>query len=66
MLIKLKFIGVKIKSVANNQDKVIEKVKKNSKKISDLKFCTNRQIEGFTNLFVNRIDSSMHMRGAKC
>ena len=29
MLLKLKSIGVKIKSVANNQAKVIEKVKKN-------------------------------------
>ena len=33
MLLKLKSIGVKIKSVANDQVKVINTVKKNSKKI---------------------------------
>ena len=37
MLLKLKSIGVKIKSVASNQAKVINTVKKNSKKISGLK-----------------------------
>ena len=41
-------------------------MKKNSKKISDLKLRTDRQIKGFTYLLVNRIDSSMHMRKAEC
>ena len=45
--------------------KVIEKVKKNSKQI-DLKLRTNRQIEGFTDLLENRIDSLMHTRKVEC
>ena len=40
MLLKLISISVKIKSVANNQPNVTNMVKKNSKKISDLKQST--------------------------
>ena len=43
MLLKLKSMGVKIKSVANNQAKVINIVKKNSKNVSDLKHNTAKK-----------------------
>ena len=66
MLLKLKSIGVKIKSVANNQAKVINAVKKNSKKISDLKRNTAKQFSEFTDLIVDRMDSCDQMRKAEC
>ena len=62
MLLKLKSIVVKIKSVANNQAKVINTVKKNSKKISDLKHNTTKQFNEFTDLMVDRMDSCEQMR----
>ena len=61
MLLKLKSIGVKIKSVANNQAKVINTVKKNSKKISELKQDTAKKFNEFTGLIVDRMDSSEQM-----
>ena len=66
MLLKLKSIGVKIKSVANNQAKVINTVKKNSKKISDLKNDTARKFSEFTGLIVDRMDSSEQIQKAEC
>ena len=57
---------MKIESVTNSQCKIIDKDKKNSKKILDLKSRTNRWIEGFTDLLVSRIDSSIHVRKAAC
>ena len=57
MLLKLKSIGVIIKSVASNQAKVINTVKKYSKKISDLKRNTAKQFNEFTDLIFDRIDS---------
>ena len=65
MLLKLKSIGVKIKSVANNQAKVINTVKKNSKKISELKHDTARTFNEFTGLIVDRMDSSEQIRKAE-
>ena len=55
MLLKLESIGVKIMSVAKNQNKVIDKVKRNFKKISDLELNTEKKINEFINLIVNRI-----------
>ena len=52
MLLKLKSIGIKIRSVANNQTKVINTVKKNSKKISELKRDTAKKFNEFTGLIV--------------
>ena len=66
MLLKLKSIGVKIKSVANNQSKVINTVKRNSKKISDLKQNTTRKLSEFTDLIVDRMDSCQQMCKAEC
>ena len=66
MLLKLKSIGVKIKSVANNQAKVIDAVKKNLNKISDLKRNTAKQFNEFTDLIVDRMDSCEQMRKAEC
>ena len=66
MLLKLKSIGVKIKSVASNQAKVINTVKKNSKKISDLKHNTAKQFNEFTDLIVDRMDNCEQMRKAEC
>ena len=66
MLLKLKFFGVKIKSVANNQAKVINTVKRNSKKISDLKQNTSRKLSEFTDLTVDRMDSCQQMCKAEC
>ena len=66
MLLKLKSIGVKIKSVANNQAKVINKVKKNSQKISDLKQDTAKKCNEFTGLIVDRMDNSEQMQKAEC
>ena len=66
MLLKLKSIGVKIKSVANNQVKVINTVKKNSKKISELKRDTALKFNEFTGLIVDRMDSSEKMHKAEC
>ena len=66
ILLKLKSIGVKIKSVASNQAKVINTVKKNSKKISDLKRNTAKQFNQFTDLIVDRMDSCKQMRKAEC
>ena len=66
MLLRLKSIGVKIKSVANNQANVINAVKKNSKKISDFKRKTARQFSEFTDLIVDRMDSCDQMRKAEC
>ena len=66
MLLKLNSIGVKIKIVASNQAKVINKVKKNSKKISDLKRNTTKKLSKFTELIVDRMDSCQQMRKAEC
>ena len=67
MLVKLKSIGVKIKSVANNQVKVIiNTVQKNSKKISDLKLNTAKKCNEFTGLIADRMDSFEQMRKAEC
>ena len=66
MLLKLKSIGVKIKSVASNQAKVINTVKKNSKKISDLKRNTAKQFNEFTDLIVDRMDNCEQMRKTEC
>ena len=66
ILLKLKSIGVQIKSVANNQVKVINTVKKNSKKISKLKHDTAKKFIKFTGLIVDRMDSSEQMRNAEC
>ena len=66
MLLKLKSIGVKIKSVANNQAKVINKVKKNSQKISELKQDTAKKFYEFTGLIVDRMDSTEQMLKAEC
>ena len=66
MLLKLKSIGVKIKSVANNQAKVINTVKKNSKKLSELKHDTARKFNEFTGLIVDRMDSTEQMLKAEC
>ena len=52
ILLKLKSIGVKIKSVANNQVKVINTVKKNSKKISELKHDAAKKFNEFTGLIL--------------
>ena len=65
-MLKLKSIGVKIKSVANNQAKVINAVKKNSKNISNFKQNTARQFNEFTDLIVDRMDSCEQMRKAEC
>ena len=65
-MLKLKSIGVKIKSVANNQGKVINTVKKNSKKISELKQDTTKKFNEFTGLIVDRMDNSEQMRKAEC
>ena len=64
--LKLKSIGVKIKSVANNQAEVINTVKKNTKKISGLKRNTAKQFKEFTDLIVDRMDSCEQMGKAKC
>ena len=66
MLLKLKSIGVKIKSVANNKAKVINKVKKNFQKISELKHDTAKKFNEFTGLIVDRMDSSEQMQKAEC
>ena len=66
MLLKLKSIGVKIKSVSNNQAKVINTVKKNSKKISELKHDTARKFNEFTGLIVDRMDSLEQIQKAEC
>ena len=66
MLLKLKSIGVKIKSVANNQAKVINTVKKNSRKISELKHDTARKFNEFTGLIVDRMDSFEQMQKSEC
>ena len=66
MLLKLKSIGVKIKSVANNQAKVINTVKKNSKKLSELKHDTARKFNEFTGLIVDRMDSTEQVLKAEC
>ena len=66
MLLKLKSIGVKIKSVANNQAKVINTVKKNSKKLSELKHHTARKFNEFTGLIVDRMDSTEQVLKAEC
>ena len=66
MLLKLKSIGVKIKSVANNQAKVIDTIKKNSQKISELKNNTAKKFNEFTGLIVDRMDSTEQMLKAKC
>ena len=66
MLLKLKSIGVKIKSVANNQGKFINTVKKNSQKISDLKRHTAKQFNEFTGLIVDRMDSFEQIPRAEC
>ena len=66
VLLKLDSIEVEIESVANNQSKIISKVKKNSKKLSDLKLSTNKQLDEFTGSLVDGIDSSMYVRKAEC
>ena len=66
MLVKLKSIGVKIKSVANNQVKVMNTVKKNSQKISDLKRNTAKQFNEFTGFIVDSMDSCEQMHNAEC
>ena len=66
MLLKLKSIGFKIKSVANNQAKVINTVKKNSKNISEMKHDTARKFNEFTGLIVERMDSSEQIQKAEC
>ena len=66
MLLKLKSIGVKIKSVANNQAKVINTVKKNSKKLSELKHDTARKFSEFAGLMVERMNSTEEMLKAEC
>ena len=63
MLLKLKSIGVKIKSVANNQANVINAVKKNLKKISDFKRKTARQFSEVTDLVV---DKKWYMKREYC
>ena len=59
-------IGVKIKSVTNNQVKVINTVKKNSQKISDLKRNTAKRFNEFTSLIVDRMDSCEQIHKAEC
>ena len=66
MLLKLKSIGVKIESVTNNQAKVINIVKKNSKKIAELKQDTSKKLNEFTGFIVDRMDNSEQMRKAEC
>ena len=66
MLLKLRSIGVKIKSVANNQAKVINTVKKNSQKISELKNNTAKKFNEFTGLIVDRMNSTEQMLKAEC
>ena len=61
MLLKLKFIGVEIRSFANNQVEVIDKVGKNSGKISDLKLNTANQINKSTYLILDRVYNFVHM-----
>ena len=56
ILLKLKSIGAKMKSVASNQVNVINTIKKNSKKISDLEHNTAKQFNEFTDFIVDRID----------
>ena len=65
-MLKLKSIGVKIKSVANNRAKVINTVKKNSQKIFDLKRNTAKQLNEFTGLIADRKDSCEQMHKAEC
>ena len=66
MLLKLKSIGVKIKSGAYNPAKVINTVEKNSKKISELEQDTEKKFNEFTGLIVDRMDSSEQMQKAEC
>ena len=66
MLLKLKSIGLKIRSVVNNQVKVINTVKKNSQKISDLKRNTAKQFNEFTGLIVDRMNNCEQMRKGEC
>ena len=65
MLLRLKSIGVKIKSVANNQAEVINTIKKYSQKISDLKRYTAKQFNEFTGLIVDRMENAEQMRKAE-
>ena len=66
MLLKLKSIGVKRKSIANNQTKAISAAKRDSNKISDLKRNTAKQFNEFTDLIVDRMNSCEQMRKAEC
>ena len=66
MLLKLKCIGVIIKSLANNQAKVINTITKNSKKISELKQDTAKKFNEFKGLIVDRMDRSEKMQKAEC
>ena len=66
MLLKLKSIGFRIRSVASNQAKVIYTVKKNSKKISDSKRNTAKQFNEFTDLIAYMMDCCQQMRKGEC
>ena len=51
--------------MANNQAKVINTVKKNSNKISELKQDTAKKFNEFTGLIVDRMNSSEQMKKAE-